>query len=107
MNAFRVSEVEVDRQILTELLLELDVCLIDSWVSVILAKHANRREGGKATQRRNIHDVGPHRQALAVAATERRSARNNKLLHAVVCDRTDLRQHVLAAVENTGVQQFG
>src|SRR5215510_5898533 len=103
MNAFRVGEVEVDRQIFSKLLLELNVCRVDPRVSVILAEHANRRECRKSAQRWNIHDVGPRRQALTVATAKGRSAGDTELLHAVVCDRTNLRQHVLAAVENTGV----
>ncbi len=102
MNAFRVSEVEIYRQVGRKLLLELDVCRVDPRVSVVFAEHANRRECRKATQRWNVHDVGPRRQALPVAATEGRSAGDAKLLHAIVCDRTNLRQHVLPAVENTG-----
>src|SRR6185369_485199 len=101
MDAFRVSEVEIHRQVFSKLLLELNIPRIDPRISVIFAEHANRCECRKTTQWRNIHDIGPRRQALTVAAAERRSAGDTKLLHAVVCDRTDLRQHVLAAVENT------
>src|SRR5215216_6310402 len=101
MNAFRVSEVDIHRQVSSKLLLELNVRRVDPRVSVVFAKHANRRERGKATQWRHVHDVGPHRQALTIATTEGRSAGDAKLLHASFRDRTNLRQHVLPAVKNT------
>ena len=70
MNAFRVSEVEIERQVFSNLLLELNVCSVDARVSVVFAKHANGCERRKTTQRRHTHDVGPHRQALTVATAE-------------------------------------
>src|SRR5690349_23614570 len=103
MDAFRVGEVEIERQILRQLLLELNVSGIDSGVCIILAKHTDRCERRQTAQRRNVHDVGPHWQALTVAATKGRSAGDAKLLYAIVRDRTHLRQHVLAAVEDTCV----
>src|SRR5215510_1081977 len=103
MNAFRVGEVEVDGQIVSKLLFELNVGRVDPRVSVILAKHANRRERRKSTQWWNIHDIGPRWQSLTVATAKGRSACNTELLDTVVCDRTNLRQHVLPAVKDTGV----
>src|SRR6185436_12460708 len=100
MNTLRVSEIEIHRQVFSKLLLELNVCRVDPRVSIVLAKHANRCKGRKATQRRHVHDVGPYRQGLTVATAEGRSARNTELLHAVVSDRTNLRQHVLASVKD-------
>src|SRR6185369_7288999 len=104
MNAFRMCEVEIQREVVGNLLLELNVCRVDPRVSIVFTKHTNRCERRKATQRWNIHDVGPDRQALTVAATEGRSAGDAKLLHAIVCDRTNLRKHVLPAVKNTCVR---
>ena len=62
------------------------------------------RERRKTAQRRDIYDVGPHRQTLTVATAEGRSACDTELLHTVVSDRADLRQHVLPAVKNAGVR---
>src|SRR5215212_5406727 len=98
MNTFRVSEVEIHRQVISKLLLELNVSRINSRVSVILTKHANGRECRKAAGWWDIHDVRPHRQSLTAATTEGRSAGNTKLLHAIVSNRTNLRQHVLPTV---------
>src|SRR5215203_6747207 len=103
MNTFRVGEVEIHRQVISKLLLELNVSRINSWVSVVLAKYANGRECRKAAGWWDIHDVGPHRQPLTAATTEGRSAGDSKLLHAVVSNRTNLRQHVLPAVIYAGV----
>src|SRR5215212_3458868 len=103
MNTFRMGEVEIYRQVVSKLLLELNVSRINSRVSVVLAKYANGRECRKAAGWWDIHDVRPRRQPLTATTTEGRSAGNTKLLHAVVSDRTNLRQHVLPAVINACV----
>src|SRR5262249_55582943 len=101
MDAFRMREVEIQREVFSNLLLELNVGCVDSGIRIVFAEHADRRECRKTTQRWNIHDARPRWQALTVAAPKGRSACDTKLLHAIVCDRTNLRQHVLPAVENT------
>src|SRR5215217_3773195 len=103
MNSLRVGEIEIHRQIVGKLLLELNVSCVNSRVSVILAKDANGRECRKAAGWWDIHDVRPRWQSLTAGATERRSAGDTKLLHTVVSDRTNLRQHVLATVIYAGI----
>src|SRR5215208_816365 len=103
MNTFRVGEVEIHRQVISKLLLELNVSRINSRISVILAKYANGRGCRKPAGRRDVHDIRPRRQPRTAGTTEGRSARDTKLLHAVVSDGTNLRQHVLPAIIYAGV----
>src|SRR5437588_9737606 len=103
MNAFRVSEVKVQREIAGDLLLELSVQCIDARVRVILVEDAHRSAEGDSSGRRHALYARPGGRSGGGAETGKGKAgitEDAELLHAVVGDRADLRQHVLPAIEN-------
>src|SRR2546423_12392632 len=102
MYALAGGEVKIDRNISSNLLLELSIYSVYPGISIILAEHPNGSKRWKAAGWWHVHNVGPYRHWQAATA-EGRSARYAKLLHAVIGDRANLRQHVLASVIDAGV----
>src|SRR5689334_4396484 len=104
MHALRMSEVKVQREIAGDLLLELYVRRVDSGIGVILTKDAHRGPGRNTSRRRYRLYAGPGRWlggSAKAGKSETGVTKNSELLHAVVGDRSDLRQHILPPIENS------
>src|SRR5206468_5601632 len=98
-----MSEVKVNRKIGCDLLLELYVRRIDSRVSVILAKYADRGAERNSARRRHRLDAGPSgwlRGGTKAGEGEGGVTKYTELLDAVVSNRSYLRQHVLTSVKD-------
>src|ERR1700738_2763635 len=101
MHALRMREVEVDRKVFGNLLLERNVRGIDSRICIVLTKDPHARAERNATARSGGNNVRPGRwlrRSSEAGEREGRGAGDTKLLGAVVGDRTNLRQHILSPV---------
>src|SRR5437773_8273558 len=98
-----MSEVEVERKIARDFLLELNVCRIDSRVSIILTKHAHGGSERNAPRRRHGLYAGPGGRFGRGAKARKGKAgvtEYAELLYSVVGNRSDLSQHVLPTIIN-------
>src|SRR5262245_25057906 len=101
MHALGHREINVRAQVRRNLLLVSCVRCVNARVFVILAKdsHASKAREWIAAARR---DSWRHRKRIwpSRAAAKGRNRKDRALLHAVRCDGTYLRKHVLTPVEN-------
>src|SRR5437867_2699292 len=103
MHALRVGEVKIQREIADDFLLELRVQCVDARVRIILVEDAHRSaEGNSPGWWHGLYTRPGGRPGGRAKAgkSKGRVAEDSELLHAVVGDRANLRQHVLAAIEN-------
>src|SRR5229473_4050068 len=115
MYAFRHSEIRVDRVVTDELLLETDVGRVDARIGVILAENGHARLEGKCSWRKRLDGRDSRvrwrrtTRRIFAASARGRSHRERKetcacgdllLLDAVRGNGADLRQHILACIEN-------
>src|SRR5947208_17116632 len=103
MHALRVSEVKIQREIADDFLLELRVQCVDARVRIILVEDAHRSAEGNSPGWWHVLYTRPGGRPggrAKAGKSKGRVAEDPELLHTVVGDRANLRQHVLAAIEN-------
>src|SRR5258708_6981451 len=98
MHAFGHGEIRVSGVVANQLLLESDICRIDSWIGVVLTKHGNTSELERERLRRYGHSSGiswRRRCRVGICGVEERAGSDFLLLDAVGGDGADLGEHVL------------